>query len=221
MNRSRSVPLLHTIDEDTEYDIKKSNSSPELNDDGNHIYKFRGGGYLGLQLSNIDGKAVLTNIQHNSCAFKKISIDYINNYYVYRVNDFDFTTYNSIIKFIKFIWSRDNEISIEFKKCEETVPCKLYQFYEEYEILDYREKMYEFGVTRYEDLSYLEHHDLKLFGISDSKIKNICIHLGIELPSTIYLTNNMTIKERQEIIDMNKTTKNKLYIQVHDGWLLI
>jgi len=221
MQRSTSVPLLDTIDEETEYDIRKSNSSPEFYQGDNPVHKFSGRGNLGLLFSNIDGKAILTNILHNSVAFKKLSIDYINQYYVYRVNDFNFTTYNSIIKFIGYIWSRDNEISIEFKKYENKVPCELYQFYEQYGLIEYREKFYEFGVSKYEDLSYLEHHDLKIFGISDNKVVEVCKHLGISIPSTIYLTDSMTIQERQEIIDNNRSTKNVIYVQTKAGWLKV
>lgn len=221
MQRSKSSPSLQTIDEYMEYDIKKSTSSPEFNTDDNHIYHFSGSGLLGLQVTNIDGKAVLTNILQNSQAYKKLSIDYINQYYVDRVNDFNFTTYTSIIKFINFIWARDNDISIEFKKYENHIPCKLYQFYEQFDLLDYKEKFYEFGVSNYEDLSYLEYHDLKMFEISDKKIRILCKHLDISVPSTIYLTDSMTIEERQEIIDNNKKTNNIIYIQVNGGWIII
>ena len=73
MQRSTSVPLLDTIDEETEYDIRKSNSSPEFNQNDNNIHKFSGRGNLGLQFLNIEDNAVLTNILHNSVFQKTIN----------------------------------------------------------------------------------------------------------------------------------------------------
>ena len=220
MHRSRSEPSLQTIDEDGEYNMKKSNSSPEFHKE-DHVYKFSGDGYLGLQFTNINGKAVLTNILHNSQAFKKLSIDYINQYYVYSVNDFNFKSYNSIVQFMNFTWGRDKEISIEFKKRDDYVPCKLYRFYEQYDLLDHKDKLYELGISKYEDLTYLEYDDFKMFGICKKKIKLLCKHLGIEMPLSIYLTDNMSLKEKQTVIDTNKETNNIIYIQTNGGWLKI
>ena len=101
MNRSKSSPSLPTIIEGSVLDIKKSMSQPELTNK-NHIFKLKGN-HLGLSFKNINGYAVIENIYVKSSAYNKIPGDYLNRYYVYRVNDFNFTTYNSIITHMFFI----------------------------------------------------------------------------------------------------------------------
>ena len=221
MNRSKSSPSLPTIIENSEFNIKKSMSQPELTNKKD-IFKLSGS-YLGLSFKNINGYAVLTNIYVKSSAYKKISYDYLNRYYVYRVNDFNFTTYNSIIKFINFIWSRDNEITLEFKELEDYEETELDVFYRENKLEKYISDLYDIGVTTIEDLNYLEYHDLKMINMPNDTIKKICLLLNIEMNNNIYIKNYISIHEKQKLIDdfKKKQTDGTIYIQLSDGWISI
>ena len=221
MNRSKSSPSLPTIIEGSVLDIKKSMSQPELTNK-NHIFKLKGN-HLGLSFKNINGYAVIENIYVKSSAYNKIPGDYLNRYYVYRVNDFNFTTYNSIIKFITFIWSRDNEITLEFKEIIEYEETELDIFYRENGINKYKNRLYELGVITIEDLNYIEYHDLKMINMPNDIIKKICLLLNIEMNSNIYIKNDIAIHEKQKLIDdfKKKQTDGTIYIQLSDGWISI
>ena len=220
MNRSKSTPILSTIFEEETTDMKKSNSSPDFI--RNHVYKFSGRTCLGIELLEIDGKAVLGNIIHNSCAYKILPINYIHKYYIDKVNDFDFTTFNSIIKFINFIWERDHEITLEFKEYENHVPSELERFYTKYKLEEYIKLFYDLGVRTYEDLKYLEQHDLKCMNMPNEKIVSICTELNIKISNSIYLTDTMSLEERQRLIVENKKNPDiSIYVQTNAGWLCI
>ena len=221
MNRSKSSPSLPTIIEESVLDIKKSMSQPELTNK-KHIFKLKGNN-LGLSFKNINGNAVIENIYVKSSAYDKISCDYLNRYYVDRVNDFNFTTYNSIIKFINFIWGRDNEITLEFKEIEEYEETELDIFYRENGLNKYKNRLYELGVTTIEDLNYIEYHDLKMINIPNDTIKKICLLLNIDMNSNIYIKNDIFIHEKQKLIDDFKKTQTNgtIYIQLSDGWISI
>tara|TARA_B100000900_G_C20536520_1_gene698622 strand:+ start:659 stop:1324 length:666 start_codon:yes stop_codon:yes gene_type:complete len=221
MNRSKSSPSLPTIIEDSEFNIKKSMSQPELTSK-KHIFTLKGN-HLGLSFKNINGYAVLNNIHIDSSAYNKISIDYLNRYHVDRVNDFNFTTFNSIIKFINFIWSRDNEITLEFKELDGYEETELDVFYRENDLYKYKIKLYELGVTTIEDINYLEYHDLKIINMSDDIIKKICLLLNIEMNSNIYIKNDISIHEKQKLIDNFKKNKidGVIFIELSDGWISI
>lgn len=221
MKRSKSLPLLPTIKEDSILDIKKSMSQPELTNK-THIFKLNGS-YLGLSFKNINGNAVLANIYSKSDGYNKISYEYINRYYVYKVNDFNFTTYNSIINFINLIWSRYNEITLEFKKLEEYEETELDVFYRENRLEKYMSYLYYLGVRTIEDLDYLEYHDLNMIDIPNNIIKKLCVLLNIDVNSNIYIKNNIDILEKQKAIDdfKKKQTDGTIYIQLSDGWISI
>lgn len=221
MNRSKSSPSLPTIIEESVLDMKKSISQPELANK-KHIFTLKGN-HLGLSFKNINEYTVLSNICFNTSAYNKISIDYLNRYYVERVNDFNFTTYNSIIKFINFIWSRDKEITLEFKELEDYEETELNIFYIENKLERYKTKLYELGVTTIEDLNYIEYHDLKMINMPNDTIKKVCLLLNIEINSNVYIKNDISILEKQKLIDnfKKKQTDGTIYIQLSDGWLSI
>lgn len=221
MNRSKSSPSLPTIIEESVLDMKKSISQPELTNK-KHIFTLKGN-HLGLSFKNINGYAVLSNICFNTSAYNKISIDYLNRYYVERVNDLNFTTYNSIIKFINFIWNRDNEITLELKELEDYEETELNIFYIENKLERYKTKLYELGVITIEDLNYIEYHDLKMINMPNDTIKKVCLLLNIEINSNIYIKNDISILEKQKLIDdfKKKQTDGTIYIQLSDGWLSI
>ena len=213
MNRSKSSPSLPTIIEESVLDMKKSISQPELTNK-KHIFTLKGN-HLGLSFKNINGYAVLSNICFNTSAYNKISIDYLNRYYVERVNDLNFTTYNSIIKFINFIWNRDNEITLELKELEDYEETELNIFYIENKLERYKTKLYELGVITIEDLNYIEYHDLKMINMPNDTIKKVCLLLNIEINSNIYIKNDISILEKQKLIDdfKKKQTDGTIYIQ--------
>lgn len=220
MNRSKSSPSLPTIIENSEFDIKKSMSQPELTNN-KHIFKLNGT-HLGLSFTNTNGYAVINNIYINSSAYHKISYNYLNKYYIHTVNDFNFTTYNSIIKFINFIWSRDNEIRIELKELECYEETKLDIFYREKNIEKYRKILFDFGVYSYEDLEFLEYHDLKIMNIPDNKIQSMLETLNIKINNNIYIKNDISIQEKQRLInDFKKKSEGIIYLELSDGWISI
>uniref|UniRef100_A0A6C0CY84 Uncharacterized protein n=1 Tax=viral metagenome TaxID=1070528 RepID=A0A6C0CY84_9ZZZZ len=225
MYKSRSSPSLTTIIEcDVEEEdntFKKSNSSPEFIK--KNIYKIRGEGELGIELSKKDNKAVIVNILEGSYAYKKIPINLINLYYIYRVNDFEITTFDCILKYINLIWKRDNEIVLEFKEFKEfsNADKKLDKFYKDNKLHEYIKLFNDIGVRTFEDLKFLELQDFKTMNIPGEIIVNICKYIGIEIPKSIYLTKFMSTKEKQKIITDNSTKDVIIYIQSDDGWLCI
>jgi hypothetical protein len=223
MNRSKSFPTLQTIFEDPEMVIKKSISNPEIVTSNTIIIRLTGVKILGLAFTNIKNRAVITNIYQNSCASEKISIEYINRYYVKRINDFNFTTYNSIIKFINYIWVRDHDIKLELEEIEDYELTELDIFYNDNNLNEYKKKFYEIGVLSYDDLEYLEYHDFIIMNIPLLIINKIAIKLKINSNGNIYITNNILIDDKQKMINEYKEGNNKgnIYIQLEDGWICI
>lgn len=224
MYKSKSLPLLTTIyecdEEEGDPTFKKSNSTPEFIE--TNIYKIRGDGELGIQLLNKGNKAVLVNIIEGSVSYKKLPINLINRYYIHRVNDFEFTTFHSTLKFINLLWGRDNEIVLEFKEYLDSNKTELDKFYKKYNLDEYMESFYELGVRTIDDMKFLELQDLKNMNIPSEIIVNICKHIGIKIHNSIYLTKSMSTKEKQKIITDNRNNHNIIiYIQCDDGWLCI
>ena len=59
--------------------------------------------------------------------------------------------------------------------------------------------------------------------MSDDIIKKICLLLNIEMNSNIYIKNDISIHEKQKLIDNFKKNKidGVIFIELSDGWISI